>query len=81
MSDIYITTSALMPPVASLSSLTLALTATALHMSTIYMNRFTPLGVLGSATAIGGVLLYSIVKGHYDEIAKAERRNSTLKAA
>ncbi|KAG5178423.1 triosephosphate/phosphate translocator [Tribonema minus] len=35
-----------------------------------FHHRFTPLGVVGSATAIGGVLLYSIVKGHYDEEAR-----------
>ena len=38
------------------------------------MFRLTPLGLLGSGTAIGGVLLYNVVKGHYDQKAKRLRQ-------
>eukprot|EP00612_Vaucheria_litorea_P000185 CAMPEP_0171452518 /NCGR_PEP_ID=MMETSP0945-20130129/593_1 /TAXON_ID=109269 /ORGANISM="Vaucheria litorea, Strain CCMP2940" /LENGTH=270 /DNA_ID=CAMNT_0011977199 /DNA_START=312 /DNA_END=1121 /DNA_ORIENTATION=- len=32
-----------------------------------FKHKFTPLGMLGSMMAIGGVMLYSLVKGYYDE--------------
>ena len=37
----------------------------------VFRNPITPVAALGSAIGIGGVLLYSLTKAHYDRLEEA----------